>query len=139
MTVHASDLPADVRKRLGLDDAKPSKKSRAGVADGDPCPGHCGCGKPFQTALAWESHAKTTGCRHWRIDAYTAAPPCPRCGEPMFRVHDPDGPSVWGHDCPPMIDVTPRRPPSGEADVSGAPRDTPSSLGSPTSTEGTDP
>jgi hypothetical protein len=30
-------------------------------------------------------------------------PPCPRCGEPMFKVQDaPDSPEfVWGHDCEP--------------------------------------
>lgn len=67
--LHADQLPADVRKRLGLD-TKParSKPSRAGIGLSEPCPGHCGCGHPFPTAAAWETHAKQTGCRHWRID-----------------------------------------------------------------------
>lgn len=67
--VHADDLPADVRRKLGLD-AKPrrAKPSRAGVGLSEPCPGHCGCGHPFPTAATWERHAKQTGCRHWRID-----------------------------------------------------------------------
>lgn len=68
MSVHANDLPPEVRKRLGLEAAKPSKKSRAGQGLSEPCPGHCGCGQPFPTAAAWERHAKSTGCRHWRID-----------------------------------------------------------------------
>ena len=69
MTVHASDLPLAVRQRLGLEDTpRAGKKSRAGQGLSVPCPGHCGCGQPFPTALAWEKHAARTGCRHWRID-----------------------------------------------------------------------
>ena len=68
MTVRAEDLPPEVRKRLGIDAPKATKKSRAGVGLAEPCPGHCGCGQPFATAAAWELHAKATGCRHWRID-----------------------------------------------------------------------
>lgn len=69
MNIRAEDLPTDVRKRLGLDDTPThATKSRKGQGLTVPCPGHCGCGQPFPTALAWEHHAKTTGCRHWRID-----------------------------------------------------------------------
>ncbi len=66
--IRAEDLPLAARKRLGLDAPKASKKSRAGISEHAPCPGHCGCGQPFPTAAAWERHAKATGCRHWRID-----------------------------------------------------------------------
>ena len=76
MPVHAEDLPANVRKRLGLDTGKTGKagsrkrgKSRAGVGLGAPCPGHCvSCGEPFSSALRWEQHAAVTGCSIWSID-----------------------------------------------------------------------
>lgn len=67
--VRAEDLPPKVRQQLGLDDEPTAgKKSRKGQGLSVPCPGHCGCGAPFPTAAAWETHAKDTGCRHWRID-----------------------------------------------------------------------
>ena len=70
MTVHAEDLPLAVRRKLGLD-AKPTgraKPSRAGVGLSEPCPGHCGCGESFPTALAWERHAKRAEHTRWSID-----------------------------------------------------------------------
>lgn len=32
------------------------------------CPGHCGCGQPFDHYTDWAQHAQTAGCRHWRLD-----------------------------------------------------------------------
>ena len=68
--VRASDLPAEVRKRLGLDNPSGGRErpSRAGVGLSEPCPGKCGCGARFGTAAAWERHAKQTGHRVWAID-----------------------------------------------------------------------
>lgn len=76
MTVHADDLPPEVRKRLGLPAkgrTRP-KPSRAGISDHVLCPGHCGCGAPFDTAADWETHAAQAGCRTWRIDMPIPAP-----------------------------------------------------------------
>ena len=79
VTVHASDLPAAVRKKHGLDGPKTGdpgsrskrKKSRAGVGLSEPCPGRCvTCGERFPDALRWEQHAASTGCSVWSIDAY---------------------------------------------------------------------
>jgi hypothetical protein len=70
VSINADDLPPDVRRKLGLlgkTRTKP-KPSRAGVSESAPCPGHCGCTKPFPSAAAWERHARQTGCTHWRID-----------------------------------------------------------------------
>lgn len=37
------------------------------------------------------------------IAEYVAPPPCPRCGEPCFKVPVPTHPGddawIWGHDC----------------------------------------
>jgi len=67
--LHVSDLPAEVRNRLGLDDTTGRRRrSRAGVGLSKPCRGTCGCGEQFETAAAWERHAKATGHRVWAID-----------------------------------------------------------------------
>lgn len=58
MGVNLNDLPPAVRERvLGQAKVKPrAKKSRAGVGDGQPCPGSCSCGEAFEKYTAWERH-----------------------------------------------------------------------------------
>lgn len=71
MTVHASDLTADARRRYGLPDTRPARRpkpSRAGTGDGQPCPGTCSCGQRFGRYTAWERHAAATGHRVWSIE-----------------------------------------------------------------------
>lgn len=66
--LRADQLPADVRRKHGLDTASGRKKpSRAGTSDNTPCPGTCGCGEQFPTAKAWERHADKTGHTRWNI------------------------------------------------------------------------
>ena len=70
MAVRASDLPPEVRRRLGLDQPDRPRKSRRGVGDGVPCPGRCvTCGRRFRTAAAWQRHATAhSPSARWEID-----------------------------------------------------------------------
>lgn len=73
--VHADDLHAEVRRRLGLPGAKGrarERPSRAGQGDAQACPGRCvgrhGCGQSFPHYRAWEKHFDA-GCRgRWAVD-----------------------------------------------------------------------
>lgn len=69
MSINADDLPADVRKKLGLAAKTRTRKapSRAGTGHAEPTPGHCGCGAPFTSYAAWERHAQA-GCTRWNLD-----------------------------------------------------------------------
>lgn len=68
MTIRAEDLPADVRRKLGIDTTKTSKRSRAGTGMGAPCPGTCGaCGQQFDRYTAFERHSRP-GHRRWAIN-----------------------------------------------------------------------
>lgn len=70
MSVNADDLPPKIRRRLGLTSKGRTRPapSRAGTSTNTPCPGHCGCSRPFPSAAAWERHAARTGCTMWKID-----------------------------------------------------------------------
>jgi hypothetical protein len=56
--VNLNDLPPAMRERvLAQAGEKPrAKRSRAGVGDGQPCPGRCSCGEEFPKYTAWERH-----------------------------------------------------------------------------------
>lgn len=66
--VNADDLPADVRKKLGLPPKGRSKPrlSRAGVGDAVPCRCRCRCGEMFDRYDKAEKHAREYG--HTRIE-----------------------------------------------------------------------
>ena len=70
--VRADQIPASVRSKLGLEDAKPKRPRplRAGLSDHVPCAGRCKCGLEFPNAHQWERHHdEIAEPRHWwRID-----------------------------------------------------------------------
>ncbi len=69
MTVHADDLPAAVRERLGLPGKRSKRKpSRKGTGLSEPSPGACSCGEHFPTAAKWEAHSRAEGAGHSRFD-----------------------------------------------------------------------
>ena len=73
-TVRLSDLSPKTRAQVEAGARAPRTrparrgKSRAGISDRTPCPGHCGCGQAFPTAHAWEQHAAEARHRRWNID-----------------------------------------------------------------------
>jgi hypothetical protein len=74
MRVRLEDLPPKVRgqiqAKVDTHDRRPTR-SRAGISDRVPCPGHChNCGQAFPTAHAWQLHADAAhdGNARWDID-----------------------------------------------------------------------
>lgn len=68
MTLHADDLPASVRAKLGLPGGpKAAGKSRAGIGHAAPCRGRCECGERFARFSQFERHARL-GHGRWIID-----------------------------------------------------------------------
>lgn len=62
VTIKASDLPPEVRKRLGIE-GKARTSKHAEREDG-PCPYRCGCGETFPSyggRGGWKPHAEKTG------------------------------------------------------------------------------
>lgn len=68
--VNASDLPPEVRKRLGL--VAPGRQRRntaKGSHDSAACAGRChDCGEAFAAYTKWEHHADATGHRRWAVE-----------------------------------------------------------------------
>jgi hypothetical protein len=78
--VEITDLPPKVRAQIAqriTEDDRRRTRSRAGISDRVPCPGHChNCGQAFPTAHAWQLHADAVhdGNARWDIDLPNTTP-----------------------------------------------------------------
>lgn len=82
MALKLSDLPPAVRARVeeqaGI--GPRARKSKAGVGDGQPCPGRCSCGATFGKYTTWENKHWPTCRGRWCIDLHSGEIERTLCG-----------------------------------------------------------